>query len=370
MRTLRRLALPGLAVLALCPALVHAQAITNDAAYKKGQLWGMYGDTTRPVSVFGSQAAEAWANGHADCGTVYVGILGDGLMLSHPDLAANIGSIPGEVANGVDDDGNGYVDDVHGWDFHNGDATLEDAGIEQDSGGTQVAGIVGGVGNNRIGVAGVCWHVQLIAAKVVSVYGPAMRAAAVADGLDYMTDLKQRGLNLVATVNTWGSYDPGRDGFSQDIQDAISRANTAGVLFITDAGHNAVDLDGPSAMPWHGYPARYAGDNVIAVVPLDASGAVDPFANTGGTSVDVGAPGTGIFSTIAKTNARGRVSPGYAYFNFGAAGFVAGAAALYKAYHPAATAAQVKAAILSAGVPTTSLQGKTATGDRLNIGGF
>lgn len=370
MRTLRRLALPGLAVLALCPALANAQALANDAAYKKGQLWGMYGDTTRPASVFGSQAAEAWANGHADCSTVYVGIVGDGLMLSHPDLAANIGSIPGEVANGVDDDGNDFVDDVHGWDFHNGDATLEDAGIESDGGGTETAGIMGGVANNRIGVAGVCWRVKLIAAKVVSVYGPPMRASAIADGLDYMTDLKQRGLNLVATVNLWGSYTPGRDGFSQDIQDAITRANAAGVLFITDAGFNAVDLDGPSAMPWHGYPARYAGDNIISVAGLDATGAVDPMANTGATSVDLGAPGVGIYTTFAKPNARGRVSAGYGYFHFGAAGFVAGAAALYKAYHPAASAAQIKAAILSTGVPTTSLQGKTATGDRLDVSGF
>lgn len=369
---LRRLVLPGTLILALVPAAALAQSLANDGLYRRGLQWGMYGDTSRPASEFGAQAAEAWANGHTDCSTVYVGIVADGLMLSHPDLAANIGSIPGEVANGVDDDGNGKVDDVHGWDFHNGDASLEDEGSRVDIAGTMHAGVVGGVGNNRIGVAGVCWRVKLIAAKVYSAFGPAENTAAVAAGIDYMTDLKLRGLNLVATVNAWGeSYTTALDGYSQAIQDAITRANAAGVLFITDSGYDGIDLDGESALPWHGYPARYAGDNIIVVLPLDASGAIDPMANVGATTADLGAPGVGITTTITTEDRRGRIVGGYTTQGLGlSASFVAGAAALYKASNPNASASQIKAAILSAGVPTPSLQGNAATGDRLDVSGF
>ena len=101
----------------------HADA-SNDTYYTNGSLWGMYGDATIPANQYGTQAGEAWAAGNTTCGNVYVGIIDEGYMYTHEDLAANAGTNPGEVAgNGVDDDGNGYVDDVYGWDFAGGDNT-------------------------------------------------------------------------------------------------------------------------------------------------------------------------------------------------------------------------------------------------------
>lgn len=352
-----------------------AQAqVANDTDYKRGLLWGMYGDSSHPASMFGSQAAEAWANGRSDCSSVYIGIISDGLMTTHDDLLANVGTNPGDSTfDGVDNDGNGYIDDVHGWDFLRDDNSVFD-GLTFDQTGTLAAGVVGAVGNNRKGVVGVCWRVKLLAARVVSMgeTEPDETTAAVARAIDYMTDLKLGGVNLVATLNTWGTpgYGSALESHSQDIQDAIARAGAAGVLFITGSGDDGVDLDSAAAMPWHGYPARYAGDHVIAVASINEAGGLHEFSNRGASTVDLGAPGVRIRSTVPSTDRRGRLASGYATGNFMGASFVAGAAALYKAYHPTASAAQIKAAIMAAAVPTTSLQGKTLIGGRLDVSGF
>ena len=139
-------------------------AISNDPYFTNGSLWGMYGDATSPANQYGSQAGEAWAAGKTDCSTVWVGVIDEGQMYTHEDLAANAGAVPGEIdGNGVDDDGNGYVDDVHGWDFANGDNSVFDG--TTDDHGTHVSGTIGGVGGNGKGVAGVCWSVKLLDAK-------------------------------------------------------------------------------------------------------------------------------------------------------------------------------------------------------------
>jgi subtilisin family serine protease len=127
------------------------QAVSNDTYYSNGNLWGMYGASTSPANQYGSGAAAAWANNKTDCSGVYVGIIDEGYMYNHVDLAANAGTNPGEVAgNGEDDDGNGYVDDVYGWDFAGGDNSVFDG--TGDDHGTHVAGTIGGVGGNGIGV--------------------------------------------------------------------------------------------------------------------------------------------------------------------------------------------------------------------------
>ena len=165
------------------------QATSNDTYYTNGSLWGMYGDASSPANQYGSQAAEAWAANKTDCGSVYVGIIDEGYMYTHEDLAANAGTNPGEIAgNGVDDDGNGYVDDVYGWDFDGNDNTVFD-GVNDDH-GTHVAGTIGGSGGNGKGVAGVCWSVKLINAKFLGSNGGTTANAIKA--VDYMTDLKTR----------------------------------------------------------------------------------------------------------------------------------------------------------------------------------
>ncbi|MCY7378982.1 MAG: S8 family serine peptidase [Gemmatimonadaceae bacterium] len=337
----------------------HA-AVSNDTYFTNGSLWGMYGDASSPANVFGSQAAEAWAAGKTNCSTVYVGIIDEGYMYTHVDLAANAGTNPGEIAgNGVDDDANGYVDDVYGWDFAGNNASVFD-GVNDDH-GTHVAGTIGGVGGNGAGVAGVCWSVKLMDAKFLGTNGGTTANAIKA--VDYFTDLKTRhGINLVATSNSWGG-----GGFSQGLADAIERANAAGILFVAAAGNSTVNCDGGTC-----FPAGYANANVISVASITSTGDISSFSNYGATTVDIGAPGSGIWSSVPKTVKGKTVTSGYASYSGTsmATPHVSGAAALYAAYHPGSSAAAIKAAILSSAVPTASLVGKTVTGGRLNVSGF
>ncbi len=336
----------------------YPSATSNDTYYTNGSLYGMYGDATSPTNQFGSQAGEAWAAGKTNCGNVYVGVIDEGYMHTHEDLAANAGKNPGDSTfDGVDNDGNGYVDDVYGWDFDGGNNTVFD-GLNDDH-GTHVAGTIGGVGGNGKGVAGVCWSVKIISAKFLGSNGGTTANAIAA--VDYMTGLKNKGLNLVATNNSWGG-----GGFSQGLLDAISRANTANVLFIAAAGNSGANNDTTAS-----YPSNYNVANVIAVAATTNTGALASYSQYGAVTVDLGAPGSGIWSTV-PVRSKGKTASGYASYNGTsmATPHVSGAAALYAAYHAGATAAQIKSAILSTVVPTPSLSGKTVTGGRLNVSSF
>lgn len=335
-------------------------ATSNDSYFTNGSLWGMYGDASSPANQFGSQAAEAWAAGHTNCGSVYVGIIDEGYYYAHEDLAANVGTNPGEVAgNGVDDDGNGLVDDVYGWDFDGGNSSVFDG--TGDDHGTHVAGTIGGVGGNGRGVAGVCWSVKLMNAKFLGRRGGTTANAIKA--VDYFTDLKIRhGLNIVATNNSWGG-----GGFSQALQEAIERANSAGILFIAAAGNSTYNCDTSTAC----YPGEYPNANIVTVASITSTGAISSFSNYGATTVDLGAPGSAIWSTVPASS-KGNIVSGYASYSGTsmATPHVTGAAALYAASHPGSTAAQIRSALLSSGVATASLSGKTVTGSRLNVSGF
>jgi subtilisin family serine protease len=334
------------------------QATSNDPAYTGGSLWGMYGSSTTPANQFGSQAGVAWGRGFTGSNTVYIGIIDEGYMYTHEDLAANAGVNPGEIpGNGIDDDGNGYVDDVYGWDFDGSDNSVFDG--TTDDHGTHVAGTIGGVGGNGKGVAGVVWNVKLLNAKFLGRRGGT--TANAIKSVDYFTDLKTRHkLNLVATNNSWGG-----GGFSQGLMDAIERANAADILFIAAAGNDGNDTETSTS-----YPSGYPNANIIAVASITNTGALSSFSNYAATKVDIGAPGSSIYSTVPKSS-RGQIVSGYSTYSGTsmAAPHVCGAVALYAATKGVTSAAVIKNAIMSSAIPTASLNGKCLSNGRLDANG-
>ena len=349
--------------------ILKKAAVSNDPSYASGQLWGTYSNDSPTAfggsgttNTFGSGAEEAWGNGYIGSSQVVVAVIDEGVDVSHPDLQRNIWVNPGEVANdGIDNDGNGRIDDVNGWDFFNNDKTVYDGG-SGDTHGTHVAGTIGAVGGNGVGVAGVSWDVKMISAKFLGPTGGSITAAIQA--IDYLTALKvNQGVNIVAMNNSWGG-----GGYSTALHAAIIRAANAGILFVAAAGNSSLNNDTSANYPSNystlvgvsGTPAA-SYESVIAVASTTSSGGLSSFSNYGATQVDIGAPGSSILSTL----------PGNTYGTYSgtsmATPHVTGAVAVLAAAKPGASAASLRDAILSSAVPTTSLAGKTVTGGRLSV---
>ncbi len=344
------------------------QSTANDALYVDGSLWGMYGDATTPANAYGSQAGEAWAAGYTGSQTVYVGVVDEGIQYNHPDLAQNIWTNPGETGldalgrdkatNGVDDDGDGYIDDVHGWNALNDNGNIYDP--VNDDHGTHVSGTIGAAGNNALGVVGVTWNVTIISGKFLGANGGTTADAIQA--IDYMTHLKQLGTNIVALNNSWGG-----GGFDQLLLDSIVRAAKQNILFMAAAGNGnafgvAINTDSSPNYPSCYNTTSAAGyDSVISITALDSAGGKATWANYGATTVDLGAPGVGIYSTL----------PGGTYGSYSgtsmATPHVTGAAALYASTHLGSTALDIRNALLGSVLATASLSGKTVTGGRLDL---
>jgi hypothetical protein len=291
-------------------------------------------------------AVEAWqvTTGSRN---VVVAIIDSGIDFSHPDLAANIWRNPREIAgNGLDDDGNGYIDDIHGWDFVDNDNLPQDGFWH----GTHVAGIIGAVGDNGIGVSGVSPQVSILPLRFQDNSGLGYTGAAVS-ALNYVTQLKLAGVPIVATNISWG----GGTSTSLSLQTALAAQANAGITVVVAAGNNAGDND---AVPR--YPSSYTFGNIIAVAGSDASDNLLGVSNYGATSIDLAAPGAGILSTLPG-NTYGAVSG-----TSMAAPHVTGTVALLASVRPAATVAQIRSAILGSVDLVPALAGKVATGGRLN----
>ena len=340
--------------------IVHALAAPNDPYFASAStpLWGMRGSSSVPANPYGSNAASAWDLGYLGNSNVAVGVVDEGIQVLHPDLAANIWRNSRETAGDrVDNDGNGYVDDINGWNFVNNNGTVYGGGT-LDAHGTHVAGTIGAKGNNATGVVGVNWNVNIISAKFLAANGGTTSNAIRA--IDYLTDLKRRGLaNIVAINNSWGG-----GGFSQALLDAINRAGDQNILFVAAAGNSTTNNDVVAS-----YPSNYVCDNsntrgwdcVIAVASINSLGARSSFSSFGTTTVDLGAPGEDIWSTV----------PG-GYLNYSgtsmATPHVTGAAALCESIKPDLSAKQIRDAITSTVANTSSLLGSTATNGRLDVG--
>ncbi|MHC4608641.1 MAG: S8 family serine peptidase, partial [Planctomycetota bacterium] len=220
--------------------LYFFDAVPDDTHWS--YLWGM-----RKI-----EAPAAWDTTTGSA-SMRIGVIDTGVDIGHEDLAANIWTNPGEIAdNGIDDDGNGYVDDVHGWDFYDDD----DDPADGYGHGTHCAGTLGGVGNNATGVAGVNWTVSIVPIKVTNRRGSFAASSVLAEAIDYATDL-----GCVATNNSWGG-----GAFSTELRSAISRANDAGIIFAAAAGNDALDND-----DYPHYPSSYDLPNIIAVAATDES---------------------------------------------------------------------------------------------------
>ncbi len=288
-------------------------------------------------------APEAWGLQTGSNDEVIIAVIDTGVDYTHPDLAANIWTNPGEIpGNGIDDDLNGFVDDVHGWDFANNDNDPYDD--DYTGHGTHCAGIIGASGNDSVGIAGVNRNVKIMPLKFFDSNG----FGTTDDAISCIKYASMMGADIIS--NSWGELE-----YNRDLKDAISAAGDSGILFVTAAGDYRLDTD---HSPY--YPACYDVPCIVSVAATDHNDQLSFLSNYGAVSIDLGAPGVEIYSTV----------PGNSYaYNSGssmAVPHVAGVAGLIKAQNPKLTCEELKEKLLAAVDPVPSLEGKTVTGGRLN----
>jgi len=359
-------------------------------------LWGLHNDgSTGGTNDSDIDAPEAWelATGSSHVG---VGVIDTGIDYEHPDLYLNIWLNQRELpavmlsravdtdsdgritfydlnahdnaalvsdhngtgyidagdlltdarwADGADQDGNGYVDDLVGWDFANDDNDP----MDDHNHGSHVAGTIGAIANNDIGVVGVNWKTQLAALKFLGESGSGSLSDAV-HAIQYATEIRAQGGVLRLTNNSWGG-----GGFSRSLEEAIASAADQDLLFVAAAGNGGYDND---QAPF--YPAGYDVDNVISVAAVDHTDTLADFSQWGATTVDLAAPGVGILSSLA--------GGGYGTYSGTsmAAPHVAGAAALAWGRGPNLTGDQLRSAIMASVDTVDGLAGLVVSGGRLN----
>ncbi|MBX3404765.1 MAG: S8 family serine peptidase [Phycisphaeraceae bacterium] len=292
---------------------------------------------------------------------VVIAVIDTGVQLTHPDLAANIWTNPLEIpGNGIDDDGNGFIDDVNGWDFASNEPGGQDNNPNDPATqghGTAVAGVIGAVGGNGIGVAGVMWNASILPIKIFGEVGGAPLFAIV-QAQQYITILRRDyGVNIVASNNSYGAIRPDAAGeFDSAEEIAIQQATNVGILFIAAAGNDANNNDGPI----FAYPASYPNPLIISVAATNNRDRLASFSNFGLTSVDVGAPGEQILTTA--------VGGGYQYINGTsfASPYTAGVIGLLASVNRYATPEQLRDALYAGVDVLPSLVGRVATGGRIN----
>lgn len=320
---------------------VSTDQLPNDPHFP--ELWGLHNiGQTGGIEDADIDAPEGWALTEDALAPIVVGLIDTGVDYRHPDLAPNIWTNPNEIpANGIDDDANGYVDDIHGWDFvSNDNDPMDDHGH-----GTHVAGTIAAVADNGIGVAGVSPNARIMALKILG-----------ADGYGYSSDAVEALLYAVGTGaeltnNSWGGF-----GYSQAFADALAVAETAGALFVASAGNDGSDNDEAPR-----YPVGYEWQNIVAVAATDATDTLARFSNTGLESTDLAAPGEAILSTF----------PGNSYARYSgtstAAAHVTGALAVLWGSDSDGSYRLIRERLVKGVDPLPALVGKVATAGRLNL---
>ena len=329
--------------------IYRSTLVPNDTRY--GELWGL-NNTGQLINGFAGtpdadiDAPEAW-DLQTGSSSIVVGVIDTGRQ-DHVDLVGNLWTNPGDPTfNGVDNDGNGKIDDVHGWNFFGNNNVLYASDACDDAHGTHTAGTIGAKGNNAAGVVGVNWDVSIMTLKFL---GGAGCSGSTADAVLAVQYAASKGAKL--TSNSWGG-----GGQSNALLNAI---NAAGILFIAAAGNGGLDQIGDNNDNIPFFPCNEASPLIICVASTTKTDGLSSFSNFGATKVHLGAPGSEILSTIPVD--------AYAYFNGTsmATPHVAGVAALIAAEYPGISAADIKCRILQNVDPKPALAGKTVTGGRLN----
>lgn len=324
-----------------------ATGLPNDP--QLSQLWGLKNDGQTVTGDLGPKAgragididaARAW---QVETGSrqVVVASIDTGVDHAIEDLAPNMWVNEAEKngAAGADDDNNGFVDDIYGYNFVTNQGDPKD-----DHGhGSHTSGTIGAKGDNGIGIVGVAWNVRIMGVKFLSASGGGTLADAV-KSIDYTTQMK-----VDMTSNSWGG-----GGYSQALYDSIKRAGDAGILFVAAAGNSASNNDDAPE-----YPASYDLDNIISVAAIDNAGQMAYFSCYGKSTVDVAAPGVNIYSTIPggfdSWSGTSMATP-----------HVTGVAALLKSKNPSMTYADIKARIINTARPLGTLRGKVLSGGMVN----
>lgn len=352
------------------PSLVsHFSRVPNDPMYgnyspdQTTNLPGLYG-----MKQIGMETA--W-NTSIGSSSVVVAVIDSGIDTNHPDLQSNLWVNRGEIAgNGRDDDGNGYVDDVNGWNAANGNGNVQDV----NGHGTHVSGTIAAAGNNALGVVGVNWQAKIMA---VDVDGLTNGYINTTDAIIYVIKQKQLGTNVVVINASYGGL-----SYTQSEKEQFELAGRVGITVVAAAGNNNprlppnLNILNNDLLPT--FPSSYDLPNIISVAATDQTDALADFSHFGKFSVDLGAPGVGILSTYPRSLSLLPTGPnndsvpfGYAYENGTsmAAPHVTGAVALLKAIKPSATVAEIRDAILGSVQKRGALTTLVATGGRLSVTG-
>ena len=328
---------PG--ALAVEPDYVRqAILVPNDPKYLDGTLWGLNQTSDADID-----APEGW-NVRSSAGAVIVAVIDTGIKTTHQDLAANMWRNSAEIAgNKIDDDANGFVDDIFGCDAYNNDGDPTD-----DQGhGSHCAGTIGGTGNNGIGVTGVAWGVKLMGCKFLSATG----SGADSDAVRCIDYARSKGAKVLS--NSWGG-----GGAGVSLQAAIERTRTAGLIFVAAAGNDGINTDiSPS------YPASLATDNIVSVAATTRTDTLASFSNYGSVTTDLGAPGDGIYSTVSTSDTAYATYSGTSM----ATPHVAGVLALLMAQFPTESYSSIITRLMNGTDKVPALAGKTKSGGRLNL---
>ena len=334
----------GLFDLAEPDYLVYSTATPNDPSFTNGDLWHLNNNARRGGARGADiNATDGWTI-RRDAESIIVAIVDTGARYTHEDLQANMWRNPDEIpGNRIDDDQNGYIDDIHGINSitDNGDPS-DDAGH-----GTHVAGLIGAVGNNGVGVSGVAWKIQLMPLRFLNRFGE----GATSDAIQCINYAVANGAKVINM--SWGS-----NAFSGSLNGAISLALQADVVVVAAAGNERRNND---VTPL--YPASFNQNNILSVAATTNRDVLAGYSNYGAASVDLAAPGDAILSTWDSSDRSYQTTSGTSM----SSPLVAGAAALMRAHFPASSASEIVARIIATTDPLPSLRGRCVSEGRLNL---